>query len=68
MTTHTVNSTKTVAVSVVQEWLPIDKDTPRGTKMLVIRKGAGSASISEVHTNEGFWTHWAPLPRWPKET
>jgi hypothetical protein len=43
------------------KWLPIDKDTPLGIKMMLIDKGQGVAYMRVHLRNDGF-THWHPLP------
>jgi hypothetical protein len=63
--THTLNTDKTAAVAQDFYWLPIDKDTPRGVKLLLLGRG-GVASLGHYHHKAGdtqFWTHWAPLPK-----
>ena len=62
---YSVNSTKTAAVAQDFYWLPIDGDTPRGVKVLLLGLG-GVASLGHYHHKPGdtqFWTHWAPLPK-----
>lgn len=63
--THTLNTDKTAAVAQDYFWLPIDKDTPRGVKVLLLGRG-GVAALGHYHYKAGdtqFWTHWAPLPK-----
>ena len=67
MTTHRINSMKTAAVSTVQEWLPIDENTPIGMRILVINKASNYTHIYEWDGKDKFWTHWAPFPMWPTE-
>ena len=57
-----------VAVAADVFWLPIDANTPRNVKVLAIaRESAGVLSVSEIRTNETWWTHWHPLPRFKAE-
>ena len=59
--THTMNSTKTVAVSIDTYWIPIDENTPRSAKLQLLSIG-GVAQYS-VFNGDHFWTHWCPLPK-----
>jgi hypothetical protein len=63
--THTLNNDKTVAVSPDQYWLKIDKDTPRGVKILLLGIG-GVASIGQWDGKNKFWQGWVPLPKKPE--
>jgi len=64
MTTHHLNSSRTAVVSNQTHWQPIDADTPRGAKMLLInRHQSGVATIGALGTGIPWFTHWAPLPR-----
>ena len=60
--THTLNSTKTVAVATDVYWMPIDKDTPRSAKLQLLSIG-GVAQYGTLSGDVSFYTHWAPLPR-----
>ena len=60
--THTMNSTKTVAVATDVYWMPIDKDTPRSAKLQLLSIG-GVAQYGTLSGDVSFYTHWAPLPR-----
>ena len=60
--THTLNSTRTVAVSTDTYWLPIDKDTPRGVKVQLLSLG-GVAQYGALKQSDPFYTHWCPLPK-----
>jgi len=64
MTEHKLNTDKTVAVSTAYFWQPINSQTPRGVKMLLISKPAGVAVITTYDERSRHWTHWAPLPKW----
>jgi len=63
--THTLNTDKTVAVALDYYWQPISHDTPRGVKLQLLGKG-GVAAYGIYHGDK-FYTHWAPLPKIPKE-
>lgn len=62
---YKLDSTETTAVAAEFYWIPIDNDTPRGVKVLLLGRG-GVASLGHYHHKPGesiFFTHWAPLPR-----
>ena len=63
--THTLNSTKTVAVATDTYWLPIDKDTPRSVKLQLLSIG-GVAQYGTLGSDVSFYTHWCPVPKKPK--
>ena len=63
--THTLNNDNTVAVSPDIDWLPINKDTPRGVKMFLYGIG-GVASIGHWDGKTKFWRGWLPLPKVPE--
>ncbi len=60
--THTLNSTKTVAVATDTYWIPIDKDTPRSAKLQLLSIG-GVAQYGTLGSDVSFYTHWCPLPK-----
>ncbi len=62
---YALDSTNAAAVAQDFYWIPIDGDTPRGVKILMLGRG-GVASLGHYHHKPGetqFWTHWAPLPK-----
>ncbi len=59
----TIDSSKTAVVDSSLRYRPIDSNTPRGMKMILIRKDAGVAQIGTLWHNDTFFTHWFPLPR-----
>lgn len=60
---YTLNTNHSVAVSTEVFWMPIDKDTPRNTKVLAIaRPTSGIVCIGTISNNEQWFTHWHPLP------
>ena len=61
MTTHTINSAGTVAVSTEVYWLPISPETPRGVKLQLLGQG-GVATYGPYH-GDSFWTHWQAVPK-----
>ena len=63
--THTLNSTKTVAVATDTYWIPIDKDTPRSVKLQLLSIG-GVAQYGTLGSDPTFFTHWCPVPKKPK--
>ena len=64
--THTLNTDKTAAVAVDYYWLPINKDTPRGVKIQLLGLG-GVAAYGVWDGKSRFWSHWAPLPKKPRD-
>lgn len=42
-------------------WIPVDKDTPRGSKLQLL--GQGGVAIYSIYNGDKFWTHWCPLPK-----
>lgn len=62
---YKLDSTKAAVVATEFYWIPIDENTPRGVKVLLLGLG-GVASLGHYHHKPGetcFWTHWAPLPK-----
>lgn len=62
---YILDSTKAAAVAHDFYWIPIDQDTPRGVKVLLLGRG-GVAALGHYHHKPGeteFWTDWAPLPK-----
>lgn len=60
-----LDSTGSAVVSSEIEWIPITDETPVGAKVLVIDEKQGIAYLREYRPGHG-WTHWCPLPRFPK--
>lgn len=60
---------KAAVVDMSYPWLRIDKNTPQGKKIQLIREDYGVATYG-VYTAENpcGWTHWAPLPTMLKGT
>ena len=61
-----LNSAKTVAVSTDVFWNPIDT-APRGVKIQLCNKKSGVATYGYIGTQELYFDHWAPLPKFTKE-
>jgi hypothetical protein len=57
---------KAAVVDTGVHWLPIDKDTPRGTKLQLINRRYGVAQYGMLTTGDTWYTHWAPLPTFKK--
>ena len=56
-----------VLVDTKYHWNEITESTPRGVKLQLINKNAGSAAYGTLAgTHECFWTHWAALPTFRK--
>ena len=60
--TEKLDSTKSALVDKDAYWKRITPDTPRGKKMFLINKTAGSATYGSIAGNEKFFTHYFPLP------
>ncbi|MDO9252561.1 MAG: hypothetical protein Q7U48_13560 [Hydrogenophaga sp.] len=54
---------RSAAVDHSYPWLPIDQHTPRGVKLQLINRKAGVAHYGQLGTEETFYSHWAPLPK-----
>jgi len=63
-----LNTDKTAVVSPKFHWLPIDRNTPVGVQMLLIRESAGTATVGRHSHGNNFFTHFAPLPTFNRET
>lgn len=63
MTTHTLNSDRTVAVDQNYYWQRMDS-CPRGVKIQLLGIG-GVASYGTWDGKNRFWQAWAPLPKKP---
>ena len=61
MTTHKPTHDNAAIVAPSLKWIPITKDTPLGSKMLLIEKTQGVAYARTHLKGDGF-THWHPLP------
>lgn len=59
----TLDSSGAALVDDTYYWRCIDQNTPRGAKLQLINRAAGVATYGSLATDPGFWTHWAPLPR-----
>jgi hypothetical protein len=53
------------AVAPEVNWRKIDATTPLGTKMLLVSKLNGIATVSIRRSQDG-WTHWFPIPTFDK--
>ena len=65
MTDYKINTDHTAAVDTQVYWRTIDADTPQGVKVQLINQKAGVATYGVVQRG-GFFTHWAPMPRFRK--
>lgn len=61
---HKLNSDKSVAVATDYYWQPIGV-CPRGVKVQLL--GEGGVATYGIYHGDKFFTHWAPLPKKPKE-
>lgn len=55
-----INTAGNCCVSTTQSFLPIDKNTPKGVKMLLHTQGG--VAVVAIYHGEDFWRGWAPLP------
>ena len=62
--THKINTEKTAAVCTKTAWLPIDSNTPRGVKLLLLT--THRVAIIGHHPTVGT-IGWHPLPYVPDE-
>lgn len=63
---YKVNNAGSVAVATDYYWTPIGADTPRGVKLQLLGLG-GVATYGQWNGKDEFFTHWAPLPKKPKD-
>lgn len=57
------DSSQSVLVDKTNFYYPIDANTPRGVKCILINKKAGVGMIGELNkANEGFFDHYSPMP------
>lgn len=56
----------TVLVDTTTVWIPIDENTPRGVKLQLISRASGVAQYGQLSRGDNFFTHWFPLPVFPK--
>jgi hypothetical protein len=61
------NSNRSVAINRDTKWIPIDANTPRGSKLQLISKAAGVAHYGTLGSSDDFYTHWFPLPTFNKD-
>jgi hypothetical protein len=65
--THTINHDKTAAVATDVFWIPI-ASCPMGLKILLLTvHGVAIVGHYTEKLDKGFYTHWHPLPKKPKE-
>jgi len=64
MTDYKINKDSAVAVDLDYYWRPI-QTCPRGVKVQLL--GTGGVAIYGNYHGDKFFTHWAPLPRIPKD-
>lgn len=61
-----LNSDATAAIDKDYHWKPIDENTPRGVKLQLINRAAGSAVYGHYHNMKQGFTHYALLPTFAK--
>ncbi len=65
--THKLNHTATVAVDQHRYYRKIDKDTPRGVKLILVTTERVAVFGVLTEANRKHFTHWEPLARIPDE-
>lgn len=65
---YRLSTDRKAVVSTDTQWLSIaDTPPPMGARALFIAKPYGVAVLGEFSPKFG-WTHWHPLPKFPKDT
>lgn len=59
---YKLNTNRSVAVSTLNYYMPMDNDTPRGVKLILMGAG-GVAHLGTWDGKDKFWIGWFPLPR-----
>jgi len=57
-----INNSKTAAVNQSVYWIPVDANTPKGVRILLINSKNGVATIGRICIGDD-WTHWQGLPK-----
>lgn len=65
---HKISSDGAAVVNHSAHWIPIDKTTPQGVKMMLVSEKYGVAHVGTHLASQGYYTHWHPLPTFKKET
>lgn len=60
-----LNKDQSALIATNHNWIPIDRNTPRGVRMLLIDSNQGIAYIRQHIKDDGF-THWFPIPTFEK--
>jgi hypothetical protein len=58
---HKLTHDHAAVVAPAIKWLPIDANTPIGSKMMLIDQAQGVAYL-RIHLKGDGFTHWHPLP------
>lgn len=66
--THHKSSDGAAIVAPDFHWIPIDENTPIGKSILLISKKSGVLQKGQYVKNDPFFTHWAPMPTFKKES
>ena len=64
---HKISSDGAALITTNCKWIPIDENTPRGVKMMLINKKYGVAQVSVYLNTDDYFTHWFPLPTFEKD-
>lgn len=65
--THKLNHTATVAVDQHRKYSKIDRNTPRGVKLILITTERVAVFGVLTEANRRHFTHWEPLARIPDD-
>jgi len=66
MSDYSLNKDQTVAVANEVFWQKVNIHTPTGVKLQLL--GLGGVAVYGTYDGKSrFWTHWAPVPRMPKD-
>ena len=65
--TYKLNHTATVAVDPCRYYSKINKDTPRGVKLILVTTERVAVFGALTEANRRHFTHWEPLARIPDD-
>ena len=65
--THRLNHTGNVAIDTRRKYRKIDKDTPRGVKLILVTTERVAVFGVLTEANRRHFTHWEPLARIPDD-
>lgn len=65
--THKLNHTGNVAIDTLRKYSKIDRNTPRGVKMILVTTERVAVFGVLTEANRRHFTHWEPLARIPDD-